>query len=284
MCVISLGVSIPCRSKTPLINHKHFNTLISGHKINVVHYVLPEYFDWRNISGKNMVTVTRNQHVPQYCGSCWAHATTSALSDRIKIIKKAEWPDIQLSPQYICNCVPNGCYGGHPLDAYSYMQKFGIPDETCAIYEATGNGTQCLPINICKNCKKNFTHPVSDCYPILNFTKYYVEDYGQVSEEINMQNEIISRGPISCGVCSDSKMENWNSTDIFVGTCDTINHEISVVGWGIENNMKYWIVRNSWGSYFPTPESFGFFKVLRGGSIIEGAAIETECSWAVPII
>ena len=59
---------------------------------------LPDEFLWNDNNGTNYLTNVFNQHVPQYCGSCWAHAATSSLSDRIKIARKAAWPDINISP------------------------------------------------------------------------------------------------------------------------------------------------------------------------------------------
>ena len=104
---------------------------------------LPESFDWGNITGDsrvkngNYLSWARNQHIPQYCGSCWAHGPTSSIADRINIVRKRAWPDMTLSPQVIINCKAGGsCNGGNPAEVYVYAEKNGIPEETCQAYEA----------------------------------------------------------------------------------------------------------------------------------------------------
>ena len=61
---------------------------------------LPQSFTWSNVDSVNYLTKSLNQHIPVYCGSCWAHGSVSSLADRIKIMRKAAWPDINLSIQF----------------------------------------------------------------------------------------------------------------------------------------------------------------------------------------
>lgn len=39
------------------------------------------------------------------------------------------------------------------------------------------------------------------------------------------------------------------------------SHAVTIVGWGTQNNMPYWIVKNSWGA---TWGEQGFFRIERG--------------------
>ena len=84
---------------------------------------LPKNHWWGNVDGVNYLTLQKNQHIPQYCGSCWSFAVTSSLSDRIKIKRKAQWPDILLAPQVLLSCdlVNHGCSGGNPPLAYKWI-------------------------------------------------------------------------------------------------------------------------------------------------------------------
>ena len=44
--------------------------------------LLPKSFDWRD---ELELSASRNQHLPQYCGSCWANASASTIDDRLLV-------------------------------------------------------------------------------------------------------------------------------------------------------------------------------------------------------
>ena len=126
---------------------------------------LPSDFSWMNVNGTSYLTRVLNQHIPQYCGSCWAHATMSALADRIKIAREGKGMEINLSVQAILNCgVGAGtCHGGSASGTYHWVKEAGsVPFDTCQPYLACSNestfgfctavDTTCSAINTCRTC------------------------------------------------------------------------------------------------------------------------------------
>ena len=236
----------------------------------------PDNFTWGDYKGVNYLTQMKNQHIPQYCGSCWAQGSTSALSDRISILRGAKFPEININVQTILDCdmEDNGCHGGDHVTVYDYIKNNKITDETCAPYVALSHyeGRTCNDQSVCKECA-----PGSACTVPPKFNKYEISAYGQVSGELNMMKEIITHGPIPC-VVDSGPIHGLIGWDIVTDAGSSPNHIISVVGWGVDNGTKFWILRNSWGEYFGVE---GYARILKGngGAIL----IESDCAWATPI-
>jgi len=66
-----------------------------------------------------------------------------------------------------------------------------------------------------------------------------------------MVQEIYQRGPISCGVAVPESLEEYTE-GIYEDKTGDVNlvHDISVVGYGVDNGTKYWLMRNSWGHHW----------------------------------
>lgn len=93
-----------------------------------------------------------------------------------------------------------------------------------------------------------------------------------------MMAEIAERGPIACGVAVTQELLDYKGGIFQDKTgASSIDHDISVVGYGEEGGVKYWVVRNSWGEFWGEN---GFFRVVRG---VNNIMIESDCAWATPL-
>ena len=121
------------------------------------------------------------------------------------------------------------------------------------------------------------TKPGTAPFIPATYQVYGVDQYAAVSGEANMVQEIYQRGPIACGIAVPDKLEEYTG-GIFCDETGDMNivHDISVVGYGVDNGQKFWLVRNSWGTHWGEQ---GFFRICRGTNNIN---IESDCAWATP--
>jgi cathepsin X len=248
----------------------------------------PEEFNWCNKDGRSYCTMSRNQHIPQYCGSCWAHGAVSALSDRIKIARKGMGIDINLAVQHLLNCGNVGsCHGGTVDGPYQWMHSIsrkgaGIGYETAQPYLACSSesregfcqhvDTSCKPLNTARTCG-SFSEEGGPCTGLAEYPNATVVDYGSIMGERAMKKEIFNRGPISCGIDAGPLL-NYESGVVHHRWSLMQDHVVSVVGWGKDGDTSYWIVRNSWGEFWG---EMGYVRVAFGS-----LALERSCAWAVP--
>jgi len=249
---------------------------------------MPADFNWCNKDGVSYCTMSRNQHIPQYCGSCWAHGALSALGDRIKIARKGKGIDINPAVQHLLNCGGVGsCYGGSVDGPYQWLHSIsksgtGISYETAQPYLSCSSDskegfcphvdTTCKSMNVARTCG-SFSQEGGPCTGLSSYPNATVSDYGSISGPDAMMKEIYQRGPISCGI---DAMPLLNYEKGIVKTAGQgVDHVISVVGWGTDPSEGfYWIVRNSWGEFWG---EMGYVRVAKGA-----LRVEDQCSWAVP--
>jgi len=273
------------------------HTLLSSHHSPLPHtYIeysaLPDSFDWGNKDGVSYLTKSLNQHIPQYCGSCWAHGALSSLADRIKIARKAEGVEINLSIQFILNCgagVAGSCHGGYHTGVYQLIKEKGfVPFDTCQPYLACSAesdegfckhvDTTCTAQNTCRTCS-TFTKMGGSCREITPFPNATVAEYGGISLDAEKtMAEIFARGPVAATV-NAGPMHSYDGNIISdVHASKQVNHIVSITGWGKDpaTGKQYWHVRNSWGEYWG---NLGYAKIELGKNIL---GIESSIAWATP--
>jgi len=253
---------------------------------------LPDSFSWADVNGKSYLTHMLNQHIPQYCGSCWAHGALSSLADRINIARSGVGTPLNLSIQYVLNCggrTAGSCHGGSHTGTYHFIKKSGyVPFDSCQPYIACSHeskegfcksvDTTCKAKNICRTCG-GFSSSGAECVEIDHFPNATIAEYGQISHDAHhIMAEIYARGPVAAEVNANPLRDYHGGVFTNRFALRMPDHIVSIVGWGMSEvtGKKHWIVRNSWGEYWG---ELGFFRVEMGHNIL---GLEGGVAWATP--
>jgi len=180
--------------------------------------------DW---SQRGAVTAPKNQ---AQCGSCWAFSTTGALEGAWKI---ATGRLMSLSEQQFVDCAKsagNGCSGGSMPAAFDWAEKHAICSESS--YPYTARDGRCVQ----QSC--------TDSIPAGAVLGY--KDVRHNDERALM--EAVSKQPVSVAIEADQAAFQLYTRGILTKRCgDSLDHGVLLVGFGTENGVDYWKVKNSWG-------------------------------------
>lgn len=203
----------------------------------------PASIDWR---AKGAVTSVKDQG---QCGSCWTFSATGAV-EGIWAISGHQLTN--LSEQELVDCAQgrdygsHGCSGGMMDGAFKYIKEYG----QCSLDEYPYTSGVTKTEGDCQSCK-----PVAEIMGCQD-----VAAYDQLSLKA-----AVAQQPVSIAIEADTVyFQSYKSGVLDSTKCGTnLDHGVLIVGYGEENGLKYWLVKNSWSSSWGDN---GYVKILRSES------------------
>jgi cathepsin B len=228
------------------------------------------------------------------CGCCWAYAAVDSLSDRFCILSKGRNQPVLSANNLVscCDYCGQGCDGGTPLLGMDFISRYGVTtggsyssNGTCQPYPFPGcdhhvNGT----FGSCDN--ENYpTTP--DCVlqcsnSSINYNqdKWYISEAYEVDgDETAIMSEIFHFGSVeaSMEVYEDFLLYSSGVYEHVAG--DYLGqHAMRIIGWGVEDGVKYWLFVNTWNQEWGDK---GLIKIIRG---IDEMSIESNVVAGIPIL
>ncbi|GAA47434.1 cathepsin F [Clonorchis sinensis] len=195
-------------------------------------------FDWRDHGAVGPVLDQGK------CGSCWAFSTIGNIEGQW-FLKTGEL--LSLSEQQLIDCdnVDEGCNGGYPPKTYGAVIKMG---------------------GLELNSDYPYKALAEKCHMDRQKLKVYINDSVVFPRNEHLQAEALKlMGPLSSALNANPlKFYKTGIMHLPVASCfpRALNHAVLTVGYGTENGLPYWTVKNSWGTAFGED---GYFRIYRGG-------------------
>ena len=226
------------RRKYLNLNINILNTLQYTEVQHTISGEAPEAFNWVD---QKALGAVKNQGS---CGSCWAFSTVGNL-EGLYYIKYGE--SKRFSEQQLVDCDDKdaGCNGGLMENTFEWIKENGGV-QLESDYPYKGRDQQC------KQDKEKLVVKVDSFVKLDSVDEEVIKEY------------LYKTGPLAIALNANPLQYYYGGiVDDDEKSCDPqgLNHGVVLVGYGSENGVDYWIVRNSWGASWGEK---GYFRMLRG--------------------
>lgn len=192
------------------------------------------------------------------CGSCWAVSSTTVLDAHAERFGQNR----TFSTQQVVDCVPNpskcggsgGCDGATVELAFQYAMLKGLDtpesygaytavEQACSWSASASSSPSLLSLTDFAAGELDQEAPTEAAglsYGMIGWSRLPGNSYKELIDEVT------NTGPVAIALAASSLF--FYSSGIF-DDCDwTVNHAVTLVGYGSDDGQKYWMVQNSWGS------------------------------------
>jgi len=239
----------------------------------------PSSVSWGNLTS---IIEPRDQGM---CGSCWAFAAETTMRTHSEILGGST----QFSVAQLVACVPNpqhcggsgGCNGATAELAFDYVMKHGLTTENKMPYPSE----TCPPEM--EETEPNTTHSFLDEHSVERHVSKSSAVKGPSigmsgwvkfpeNKAMVMMRTVAQYGPAVIAIAAGDAMFTYASGIMSESACDgkTVNHAVTLYGWGADDGQDYWLIKNSWGALWG---ELGNFKLTRGSLASE----ESNCGWDI---
>ena len=149
-----------------------------------------------------------------------------------------------------CGYRKNGAWGCNGAMLWSYVKTWA-DEQKSLTHESMYPYLKDKPKLTCPNNLESYNQGAK-------ITNYY---YTYEGDEEILKKLVVEHGAVTAGVRSVGPFQYY-SGGIFAGcTSNYDDHAVTVVGYGTENGVDYWLIKNSWG---PDWGEQGYIRLKRG--------------------
>ena len=229
----------------------------------------PTKFDWRALGAVTDVKDTGD------CASTWAFAAAGDIEGTQFLSTDDALASLSAQQLVACDTLDDGCLGGDAFKAFQYVESFGGL-ALDADYAYANVDVAAQPPHSTPTCDKAALNAALKGGAVARVGAWQMVAMGAGDEDL-LKLALLRNGPVAVAM-------NSEGMDFYVhgvmgcpsdkGDCeagsidehkhcdpDTLDVHALLVGYGEQDGLHYWVVKNAWGDMWGED---GYYRVVRG--------------------